>query len=301
MKRSSKWVLVFFLIGGLLSGCGPVKQNTEKIVQETTKTDSVMVSNLASDAVLEEVTAILKENQLSNVDIFSEWVKDYAALVGEKANLAGDWTAKAKLRPDQSACSLAWQEAYDRGEYDSNCRITAFLLLSDRIQREKIDPVYEGTYLMFDLDAVENAEKYERIKEKEALFQNLFGEIDVKEKTPDEIQNAFSEEWDKAACRIESEKVSLFSVVIHDPFDDVVFVGHTGVLIDCGEYLLFVEKIAFEQPYQVSKVKNVEELMDLLCERPEYFGDGTEEGPFFYQNGTFLMNAKGRGPVEAEV
>ena len=49
-----------------------------------------------------------------------------------------------------------------------------------------------------------------------------------------------------------------------------MFVGHTGVLIKYSDYYLFVEKIAFEQPYQATKVNNMDELLRILSLRPEF-------------------------------
>lgn len=67
-----------------------------------------------------------------------------------------------------------------------------------------------------------------------------------------------------------------------------MFVGHTGVLIKYSDYYLFVEKIAFEQPYQATKVNNMDELLSILSLRPEYFGEEKEAGPFVYNNGDYV-------------
>ena len=64
--------------------------------------------------------------------------------------------------------------------------------------------------------------------------------------------------------------MSLLSIVIYDPYSDVVFVGHTGVLIKCSDHYLFVEKIAFEQPYQATRVNTMDELLEIMSLRPEY-------------------------------
>ncbi|WP_370808642.1 DUF4300 family protein [Eubacterium ramulus] len=50
-----------------------------------------------------------------------------------------------------------------------------------------------------------------------------------------------------------------------------MFVGHTGLLIKYSDYYLFVEKIAFEQPYQATKVHNMEELLDILSTETRVF------------------------------
>ncbi|MEI3358242.1 MAG: DUF4300 family protein [Dorea formicigenerans] len=59
-----------------------------------------------------------------------------------------------------------------------------------------------------------------------------------------------------------------------------------------SDYFLFVEKIAFEQPYQATKVYNMEELFDILSIRSEYFGEEGEAGPFVYNNGEYIGTLK---------
>ena len=98
----------------------------------------------------------------------------------------------------------------------------------------------------------------------------------------------FSDSWDKYGFRIDSDNMSLLSIVIYDPYSDVVFVGHAGVLIKCSDHYLFVEKIAFEQPYQATRVNTMDELLEIMSLRPEYFGEAAEAGPFVYNNGEYV-------------
>lgn len=76
--------------------------------------------------------------------------------------------------------------------------------------------------------------------------------------------------------------------MIYDPYSDVTFVGHTGILIKDRDDYLFVEKIAFEQPYQATKVKTVDELLNILSLRPEYFGEEEKPDRLFIIMGNIL-------------
>lgn len=76
--------------------------------------------------------------------------------------------------------------------------------------------------------------------------------------------------------------------MIYDPYSDVTFVGHTGILIKDRDDYLFVEKIAFEQPYQATKVKTVDELLNILSLRPEYFGEEEKPDHLFIIMGNIL-------------
>ena len=166
---------------------------------------------------------------------------------------------------------------------DGDCRITAFALIEKDLQMsKKIQD--EGTYLMFDMDVIDNNKDYKLVKNKRDDFVTLFNEINISNVGDKELQNAFSNKWKEYGIKINNEKVSLISLVIEDPDSKVLFVGHTGVLIHLEDKIMFIEKIAFEQPYQITLLNNMNELFDMFSKRKEYFGGEKENGPFVYEN-----------------
>ena len=177
-----------------------------------------------------------------------------------------------------------WEQNHDYS--DADCRMTAFLLLDGVLRAESTEDSYEGTYLMFDTEAIDNVDRYESIKENKNMFTTLYGEKSVTDGGHPE--NTFSDSWKHYGFQVDSDRLSLLSIVIYDPYSDVVFVGHTGVLIKYSDYYLFIEKIAFEQPYQATRVHNMDELLNILSLRPEYFGEEGEAGPFVYNNGEYV-------------
>ena len=142
----------------------------------------------------------------------------------------------------------------------------------------------EGTYLMFDMDVIDNNKDYKLVKNKRDDFVTLFNEINISNVGDKELQNVFSNKWKEYGIKINNEKVSLISLVIEDPDSKVLFVGHTGVLIHLEDKIMFIEKIAFEQPYQITLLNNMNELFDMFSKRKEYFGGEKENGPFVYEN-----------------
>ena len=157
-----------------------------------------------------------------------------------------------------------WEKNHDYS--DTDCRMTAFLLLDGLLHAESTEADYNGTYLMFDTEAIDNADRYKIIKQKINMFTTLYGEKHViDEKHP---ETTFSDNWKHYGFQIDSDRI--------------------GLLIKCSEYYLFVEKIAFEQPYQATKVHNMDELLNILSLRPEYFGEEGEAGPFVYNNGEYV-------------
>ena len=139
---------------------------------------------------------------------------------------------------------------------------------------------------MFDTEAIDNVDRYEILKENKDMFTTLYGEKSVTDDRHPE--SAFCDSWKEYGFQIDNDRISLLSIVIYDPYSDAVFVGHTGILIKYSDYYLFVEKIAFEQPYQATRVQTIDELLDILSLRPEYFGEEGEPGPFVYHNGDYI-------------
>ena len=224
----------------------------------------------------------------SHVDTFREWTTDFADTAGKNAGLEDSWSDPGKMKADIGKCMDGWEQNHDYS--DADCRMTAFLLLDGVLRAESTEDSYEGTYLMFDTEAIDNVDRYESIKENKNMFTTLYGEKSVTDGGHPE--NTFSDSWKHYGFQVDSDRLSLLSIVIYDPYSDVVFVGHTGVLIKYSDYYLFIEKIAFEQPYQATRVNNMDELLDIMSLRPEYFGEEGEAGPFVYCNGEYLGTLK---------
>ena len=224
----------------------------------------------------------------SHVDTFREWTTDFADTAGKNAGLEDSWSDPGKMKADIGKCMDGWEQNHDYS--DADCRMTAFLLLDGVLRAESTEDSYEGTYLMFDTEAIDNVDRSESIKENKNMFTTIYGEKSVTDGSHPE--NTFSDSWKHYGFQVDSDRLSLLSIVIYDPYSDVVFVGHTGVLIKYSDYYLFIEKIAFEQPHQATRVHNMDELLDIMSLRPEYFGEEGEAGPFVYCNGEYLGTLK---------
>ena len=55
---------------------------------------------------------------------------------------------------------------------------------------------------------------------------------------------------------------------------------------------LYVEKLAFEQPYQAILVSDTDQLFKLLAGREEYYGSEGEASPYIYVNGDYIGELK---------
>lgn len=123
------------------------------------------------------------------------------------------------------------------------------------------------------------------------LFTTLFGD-----RTPGENEDpseVFGNMWSDYGFRISNENTSLVNIVIYDPDFNQTFTGHTGVLIKQAEDIyLYVEKLAFEQPYQAILVSDTDQLFKLLAGREEYYGSEGEASPYIYVNGDYIGELK---------
>ena len=109
----------------------------------------------------------------SHVDTFREWTTDFADTAGKNAGLEDGWSDPEKMKADIGKCMDGWEQNHDYS--DADCRMTAFLLLDGVLRAESTEGSYEGTYLMFDTEAIDNVDRYESIKENKNMFTTLYG------------------------------------------------------------------------------------------------------------------------------
>ena len=221
---------------------------------------------------IDQICGILNEAGLSNIDIFEKWVMDYYQDNTE-------------------------DEAQISGFSDADCRMTVMLLAGDLIDYEYIDESYDGDYLMFDVFAIEELDDYRILRDKENLLTTMFGEVPI---TESGFEDAFSENWKKHGIKIDNGKCFIISILFKAYERDEAFTGHTGILLDCRDIseadydYLFIEKIAFEEPYKVTALNNVNDLIDLFSDRPDYQVEEKDPAPAVYKNDTLLGNLSRR-------
>lgn len=222
-----------------------------------------------TDNNISEVSSIMENAGLSNADVFKKWV--------------GESTAG---RSEESGAN---------GFTDADCRMTVMLLAGESIGYESVDDNYDGTYLMFDTDAIENNEAYRVLLDKEKLFTTMFGEVPY---SKDGFADALPENWRKHGIVFNNDKCSIISIVFKSLEKEEAFVGHTGILIDTRDIegaeanYLFIEKLAFGEPFKVTKLNDKEELIPLFSQRADYTVEKDEPAPMVYENDKILGELK---------
>ena len=128
---------------------------------------------------------ILRGGGLSNVDEFETWV------LRSQEGEGDDETGTATFA-------------------DADCRMTVMLLAGDQISADSVNEKYDGDYLMFDLDIIENNPDYAMIRDKQRLFETLFGEMPI---PSDHFEKAYPANLEKHGIRFENEKSAVVSIV----------------------------------------------------------------------------------------
>ena len=277
-------VIMILVLSLALVSCGAGEEEKET-------GEMPVLTNMASEETLSEVTEALREAGVSGADTFSGLVEEFNTACKGKG-LEGGWIDPAASEVDTFGLMDAWESGHDT--MDANCRLTVFTILGDQIETGEPEE-YKGDYLMFDIDTIDNSDAFSHIKDQKDKFETVYGEFDTSTYKGHE-EMAFPEVMKERGVVFPEGKASILSLVTFDEMTGVAFVGHTGVLLDEGDHILYVEKVAFEQQYNAIKASSLEDIVDILKERPEYYGDGTEPGPFIYRNAELVCDLHGERP-----
>ena len=188
---------------------------------------------------------------------------------------------------DPYAMQEEWDAAYpDFMGY--NCRITAFGLFGDHITIAADAETREDIILMDMASLEEDSSAMQNDKDMDR-FRVLYSTVptdDTKDVSV-HVENLRSDWKNRGIVFDNNPDVSLISVVFHDAWDgeNQLFIGHTGVLFQVSETeLYFVEKIAFQEPYQLTIFNNRTELNDYLMTKYDTGTGQPTAAPFIMEN-----------------
>lgn len=282
-----KKMIAFWMIMCLLAGCGSTQPPSE---QGTIQKGDTVYSNLVDPSSQKEVTEILESHGVTKeqTETLLSWVEDFNGRV-TSSKLPEGFQPMQENGVNYDSLLIDYKELADGNIVpEANCRLTSYLLMKNMIQTngKQID---NDTVLMFDIEAIDLYEQFQLKGQEKNNFISLFNWIPVDgtsnlEEHKDRIQKA----WADREIQIHGDGISLISVYLHSAFDKARFIGHTGVLAETDDGLLFVEKYGPLFPFQATKFENREELKSYLLNRSDLYGDETELEPIIMENGTFL-------------
>lgn len=246
-----------------------------------TSNKDIMYSNMQDTKSIEEVFSELKKHNVSDNQInkLNEWMDDFNSYV--KDGLLSNGFKKM----DGNLVDYSTLELKDMPSYYVNCRLTSFMIMKNALTTN-CKPDDSDTYLMLDLDAIDTDKPISMTEQEKLNYTTLFNWIpldDAKtlEQHEEKIETALK---DRDIKIDESKGLSIINIYVHSTFDNVRFVGHTGVLMDTNDGLLFVEKYGPDTPFQATKFHNREELKKYLLARPDLYGEKDKVAPIITEN-----------------
>ena len=172
-----------------------------------------------------------------------------------------------------------------------NCRITAYTLLSNTIQTNPTNHT-KTDLLLFDLDALETDNS--ATPQGTTQFEQIFSSIPTQntKDTNTHLAN-LQNDWKQRNIQFKKDSpIHMISLVLHDQIDeDQLFIGHVGTLFTNQEgTLYFLEKIAFQEPYQLCKFNNRKELNDYLMLKYNTDYGQTNAAPLILEDDHLIEN-----------
>ena len=272
---------------------GEAKQKTASSAEssqgekkETSAVIPITYSNLVEEETRNRVSAALKNAGLKDEKItdFFLAVDEYNNAVG-KENLVQKMTTTDGPFPSMDSDRLIDLWLQNGGFVGRNCRITSFSLMGDFITVKK--PAAGDTTMLFsDFEAIGAKHLFQGEERKK--FDTLFSYIDVTN-THDtkELAKEIIASWKKKGISFHNDKMHMMSVfmTMDDGKNQVQeFIGHTGILLEDGDHYLFVEKLAFELPYQVEEFRSRQEVNDYLMACYDKDADGLTAKPVIFED-----------------
>ena len=279
------------LILATLTGCGgktepDIPQPTQEPIEYANLTDEesrALLSRLLENAGIDEtrIRGLFDRVDQFNASVKSEWLTN-----GFERAVPTD------TKYDPYEMQDLWAEK--NGDFPGyNCRITAFSLFGGFVTAGADQPETQGEDALFlDLETL-TADPAVLCGDSTSKFCALFAPVTAADSTETAEQvKALRAGWAERGGAFEEGTARLISVVLHDRFsdtDNTLFIGHVGVLLPAEDgSLYFVEKVAFQEPYRLVKLRNRIELNDYLMERYDTSWDQDTARPFIMENDSLM-------------
>ncbi len=267
--------------------------NTNSSNKEVKKSGGVSYSNLVDEQTVNQVKSSLLDAGLAqqNIDNVLNAVKDYNDTIKNVSLVEAGFVKLPKDNPqyDIEQIDRSWTAKYPEF-VGYNCRLTAYMLMHDAIQVKTINNEVNPLFV-FDNDAITYSKNPFFTKEHSEKYNTIFGGAVPTEMVKDiavHLKNVKAY-WMKHGVEFKNKKASLITVWIHSDLDNVLFVGHTGVLVkNKNNKYYFVEKLTFQDPYQVVEFANKKQFNDYLMKKYDIDENQPTAKPFIMENGELL-------------
>ena len=280
MNRTLKFLGLILSLSILAAGC--------KTAEETPPT----FSNLTEESIRYDLDSLLQQQGVTDErrNVLYTHVDQINGLL-RPDQLTDGFTPLREPAYDVYDLQDAWTEKYpDFLGYD--CRITAFSLYEQSflsLPEPELPP--NGELLQLDLAALDADNS--AFPDSERKFLNFFSPVPT-ENTKDisfhaeKVQNAWA---DRGIAFAPDQQMTMINVFFHMQEEErnLLYVGHAGILLETPDgQLWFLEKLAFQQPYQLVIFQNRKALSEYLMEKYDVDQGQPTAKPFIMENNQLM-------------
>lgn len=238
--------------------------------------DTIMYTNLSSDETKDELKNALLDKGLNegDVDSFMSNLDTYNESA-DTSELASSFT---KYSDD-----VAYNNSMDKFTEKNpdflgiNCRITTFSLMKNSMD---VNKELEDKSSVLDFDKKAISDKSLLSEDEMKKFITYYAPINVKDEKAN-YEDLITKEFSERGIKFNNDKVKVVSVYLNskDEIDgNILFIGHTGLMYENQGKFYFLEKLSFQEPYQLLKFNSKKEIHDYLMKKyNQDMGEGTHE------------------------
>lgn len=238
--------------------------------------DTIMYTNLSSDETKDELKNALLDKGLNegDVDSFMSNLDSYNESA-DTSELASSFT---KYSDD-----VAYNNSMDKFTEKNpdflgiNCRITTFSLMKNSMD---VNKELEDKSSVLDFDKKAISDKSLLSEDEMKKFITYYAPINVKDEKAN-YEDLITKEFSERGIKFNNDKVKVVSVYLNskDEIDgNILFIGHTGLMYENQGKFYFLEKLSFQEPYQLLKFNSKKEIHDYLTKKyNQDMGEGTHE------------------------
>lgn len=284
MKNILK-ILLTLTMALLFVSCAPKTNDTSNEKNQIDKQDgttdnkdddTIMYTNLSSDETKDELKNALLDKGLNegDVDSFMNNLDTYNESA-DTSELASSFT---KYSDD-----VAYNNSMDKFTEKNpdflgiNCRITTFSLMKNSMD---VNKELEDKSSVLDFDKKAISDKSLLSEDEMKKFITYYAPINVKDEKAN-YEDLITKEFSERGIKFNNDKIKVISVYLNskDEIDgNILFIGHTGLMYENQGKFYFLEKLSFQEPYQLLRFNSKKEIYDYLIKKyNQDMGEGTHE------------------------
>lgn len=222
-----------------------------------------------------------------SIDGFFRLVDEFNHAVPTDSLINDGFTNYGTQDPDYDveAITTAWQQ-HHANYAGTNCRINTFTLADSLFTVDDQDNPNESL-LFIDQESLNNAPGEILDEQERRKFAAFYSNIPTTSAlNPAQHIADIQAHFDERGIEFADTDARVISMFSHDTLTETatLFIGHTGVAAPLDDGYLFLEKIAFDMPYQAITVRDMQQLNDYLMHKYDD-GPGLEYGrPIIFDN-----------------